>query len=204
MILLYYDIFSQVFLKFKGLKMNVKFDFFYSDPHFFHKNVIKYCDRPFENLNHMHETLIKNYNDTVGENEHCLWVGDCFFSKSVESVKNIMDRLNGFKSLVKGNHDWSDEKMLKMGFDIVCDGMSILIGGVRVQVKHFPFLKGDSSDLKYRHLRVPNDGQFLIHGHTHSKKMFEDRSIHVGVDASGFKPVSVKGIEDYISNVVVF
>ncbi len=47
--------------------------------------------------------------------------------------------------------------------------------------------------------RMPemSDG-FHIHGHTHSKKGFVGRELHVGVDAHDFYPISIKQIEKHI------
>lgn len=55
--------------------MNFKFDgsrvFFTSDTHFNHANIIRYCQRPFKDPAEMNETLITNWNQTVGNEDIC-------------------------------------------------------------------------------------------------------------------------------------
>lgn len=34
--------------------------FLIGDPHFWHRNIIRYCDRPFATVEEMNEALIKN------------------------------------------------------------------------------------------------------------------------------------------------
>lgn len=45
--------------------MNYKYDaehtFFTSDTHFNHANIIRFCNRPFKDVNQMNEVLIENY-----------------------------------------------------------------------------------------------------------------------------------------------
>ena len=43
--------------------------FFTADEHYCHKNIIKFCDRPFSDVSHMHEVLITNHNAVVREND---------------------------------------------------------------------------------------------------------------------------------------
>ena len=52
---------------------------FMSDEHFYHFNVIKYSNRPFKDLNHMHESLISNHNLVVGKNDQVIHAGDFSF-----------------------------------------------------------------------------------------------------------------------------
>ena len=53
--------------------MNYKFDgskvFFTSDTHFYHGNIIRFCNRPFKDVEMMNETIISNWNNTVSQDD---------------------------------------------------------------------------------------------------------------------------------------
>lgn len=72
-----------------------------SDTHFGHKNIIKYCNRPFKDELEMNEVLIENWNKVVKPQDKVYHLGDVFFGKSGQ----VLHRLNGQKRLVLGNHD---------------------------------------------------------------------------------------------------
>lgn len=194
--------------------------FFYSDPHFGHTAVIGFCNRPYANALEMNEDLIKRYNAVVPTDGICIWVGDCFFFGKISS-KEIMDRLNGTKILVRGNHDGKHASMYNLGFSFVCDYVEMIIGGKTVKIKHFPSKYSSNKLWNYIRLeiiakyfrkwwkitkpryfdRYPEpDGRWLIHGHTHSAEKINEKlkSIHVGVDAWDYKPVPYRLIEQIV------
>jgi calcineurin-like phosphoesterase family protein len=51
-------------------------NFFTSDTHYGHANIIKYSSRPFSSVEEMNDALVKKINDKVGVDD-CLWhLGD--------------------------------------------------------------------------------------------------------------------------------
>lgn len=111
---------------------------FTSDPHYGHKNVIKYCLRPFENNWEMEKALVANYNALVKPFDIVYFIGDVFFCGIVQS-KAILKKLNGYKILIRGNHDQKASKMLEIGFDEVHEKLELEINGQKVKLSHFPF-----------------------------------------------------------------
>ena len=54
--------------------------FFVSDTHFFHKNIIKDCDRPFADVDEMNQFMIDRWNEAVGPDDIVIHVGvECVF-----------------------------------------------------------------------------------------------------------------------------
>ena len=80
--------------------------FYTSDLHFGHKNIIKYENRPFNSVEEMDEELIRRWNNKVGKNDEVYILGDFAFA-SGRRVNELLDRLNGRKYLLRGNHDHS-------------------------------------------------------------------------------------------------
>jgi len=68
--------------------------FFTSDNHFGHNNVIKYCNRPFANLDEMHKVMVTNWNDTVNKEDTIYVLGDFSFMNP-NSTNEVLSRLNG-------------------------------------------------------------------------------------------------------------
>jgi calcineurin-like phosphoesterase family protein len=80
-----------------------------SDHHFGHEKtctVFKRADgsplRPFASAEEMDEEMVRRHNERVKPNDKCYFLGDVAIAR--KSLR-ILERLNGDKVLIKGNHD---------------------------------------------------------------------------------------------------
>lgn len=187
---------------------------FSSDTHFGHENIIKYCDRPFKNVDHMNEVIIDNWNSVVSSGDTVYHLGDVALGQIDKSLACV-SRLNGYKILILGNHDrpfmragkadfLSWLKRYEEIFDEVWHWMgnrTVLLNGQEFVVSHFPYTGDHTPTDRHMDARPLDDGITpLIHGHTHIADQHLTYSskgtpqIHVGQDAHSFYPVS----EDWI------
>ena len=80
--------------------------FFSSDQHFGHRNVVKFCNRPFADEKEMGKALIENWNSVVSNDDIVVTMGDIFWFSDSHSIKKCIDKLNGKEIyIVLGNHD---------------------------------------------------------------------------------------------------
>lgn len=162
--------------------------FLTSDQHFWHKNVITYCGRPFTDRDHMNSELVRLHNYTVNPDDFVFMLGDfCFGSKA--KTRQIVGSLRGRKILVRGNHDhWRDDIYVAMGFERVCD--KFWLGNIAkgFWLSHFPY-QGLSCDERVFETQLKDSGDWLLHGHVHHHWKKRDRMINVGVDVWGYRPV---------------
>lgn len=174
---------------------------FTSDLHFSHANIIKYCNRPFADVDEMNAALIRNWNEVVGPNDLVWNLGDVAMGNR-KRIPEYRQQLNGRIHLVRGNHDYG--KQLDC-FDEVHKSAVIELDGVTVELIHNP-----------RH--VKGLGDVALVGHIHNKWAVMPKGtvvpeykahdhfdagftapvdIHnVGVDVRGFRPVSLIQVLD--------
>lgn len=165
-----------------------KDDMFTSDPHWGHTNVIKYCSRPFCCKHQMGEVLIQKWNLAVKPHQRIFVLGDTFFG-SKAFMKRTMARLNGYKILVKGNHDLGRNSMCEVGFDEAyrtADATYEDAGKtLRILMRHVPDRE--------------NSSKYDVHlcGHVHQAWAKSGNIINVGVDIWDFEPKRLKFILDH-------
>ncbi len=109
----------------------------WSDQHFFHKNIISFSERPYDNVVQMNEHLIANYNDYVDENDICIWVGDVGFGGTT-AINELLGKCNGYKILIIGNHDFNGKKLRKLDFDETHLIYTINYPDVNLVFTHYP------------------------------------------------------------------
>lgn len=164
--------------------------FFTSDLHFYHKNVINYCNRPFKDVEEMAEHIIKVWNDTVKPKDKIYVLGD--FSLNPKWSKILVPKLNGYKTLVAGNHDACHisnkksekfvEKYLEEWDDVYKSHTQLTLkDGTFVNLCHLPY--DNQYDTRYSEYKLDNKGTTLLHGHVHGRYIKNGNQIDVGWDA---------------------
>ena len=198
--------------------------FFTSDWHIGHVNSIEFDNRPFKDIDHMHEVLINNFNSSVREQDVTYFLGDMGLTNG-DAIQKVVSRLNGTKVAVIGNHDKGPNSLYNMGFDVVLYGGVLYIAQERVTFSHCPLMgvwRENTMDMKgaaigeYWHgesrekskwFSFEDEGQFHLHGHIHSRKdrdrskKIQGRQIDVGVPANNYRPVSMSSLESLICRI---
>lgn len=147
-----------------------------SDTHFYHNNIIRYCNRPFQDTKEMNDYIIKSWNSVVKENDIVYHHGDFALKCGKEMVRNIANQLNGNIILITGNHDKRSR-----GWFLDC-------GFVKVYKK--PIQVGRYI-LSHQPLENVEYGLINIHGHIHNydKGLDKDKYINVSCEFVDYKPV---------------
>ena len=128
----------------------------------------------------------------------------------------------GRKHLIAGNHDsvhpmhHDSHKWLPIYLDGVFETVQLAAkrriplreGHRTALLSHFPYQGDHAAQQRYTQWRLPDEGDYNIHGHVHSTERISygpsrpvglgewarSVQIHVGVDAWGFRPVSLAEI----------
>lgn len=162
--------------------------FLIGDLHLGHRNIIKYCNRPFKDVEDMTEQLVKNWNSVVGNNDIVYVDGDyalCGKQKIIE----ITERLNGRKRLILGNHDdASISTYREAGFEFVYNHPIVLDDFFIVS--HIP-LVGISENAPFAN----------IFAHVHDDPAYKDcscRSFCVSAERINYTPIEFETIKKLI------
>lgn len=176
-----------------------------SDSHFSHANILTFmvkdwayrcphdqmqCDaackathplkrlRDFASVEEMDETLVERWNAVVKPHHHVYHLGDVVIAKRHLA---IVQRLNGHKRLIPGNHDiYLAQDYLKAGFEKLF-GMRVL------------------DNMLFTHVPVhPNSfGRFKanVHGHVHNNESLPLPYINVCVEVTDYRPVAFEELQ---------
>lgn len=158
---------------------------FTSDWHLGHTNIIKYCNRPFKDVDEMDKTILDNFFSLVKEGDTVYFLGDLTFKNEIVLKVNSLFCRNGIKVFyVKGNHD---AKNYLSDLDI----REVSINGQPITLCHYPMLSWNKSHF----------GAWQLHGHHHNNRvaeMFPGKRCNVAVDNWDFKPVSFEQLKEYM------
>ena len=168
------------------LSFNNKNIYYYvtSDEHFGHKNVIKYDNRPFDNIKEHDKTLIKNWNDLVGNEDVIFCLGD-FGLTSKRYTRSILEQLNGIKYFIKGNHDKKQNIKLFKEFGILLPPIQkIIIHNQLYVLCHYPLESWEGMSAQK---------SIHFHGHVHHDTLRKLKNRHnVNVNFTDYKPINIE------------
>lgn len=153
--------------------------FFTSDLHFGHKNIVKFTERNRFTCAEEHtEWLISLWNTQVKPGDLVYHLGDFSFFKKYEDVHVVLNRLNGQKILLKGNHDSSDHLNQAKEDGLIVRWShyeEIKIADTKVCLMHFPMASWNQQ----------GRGSWHLHGHSHGNLREEHKQgkiLDVGLD----------------------
>lgn len=179
--------------------------FYTSDSHFDHERIIQYSGRPFKDAQEMNEMLIQWWNEIVKPNDHIWHLGDLTMHRKIETIQHrVLNRLNGHKRLIMGNHDLDKAENYLKWFE-------------KVKASHV------HDNILFTHIPVhPRSvGRFaaIIHGHTHAQADYpptvrlENKFVghgakelvpidvpffNLSVERTNYRPVSLSEIKQWI------
>ncbi|MHB1266172.1 MAG: metallophosphoesterase [Acidithiobacillus ferriphilus] len=160
----------------------MKQTYFTSDLHFGHKNIIEFCQRPFDSVEAMDKGLVRAWNNRVEANDTVYVLGDFAFESGVKA-KTMLSRLAGQKILILGNHDRSND-WVGEGWSEVHDALRVEINHTRLYLHHYPL----------RDWPGKWQGTIHLYGHVHGGLEPLPGSMDVGVDSWGGAPVSLNEV----------
>lgn len=160
-----------------GCEKKVKNRFYISDTHFGHANILTFegvegkpC-RVFDSVEEMDETMVDNWNAVVGPQDTIYHLGDVAIKRK---ALHILERLNGRKILIKGNHDIFKLKDYLPHFK---DIRSYVVRDKMI-FSHIPIC-----EFSMERFRVN------VHGHTHTFNLPDPRYINICVEQINYTPL---------------
>ena len=165
--------------------------FLIGDCHFGHRNIIKYCNRPFIDVEDMTRKQISYWNSVVGKNDIVYVVGD-FALCGKQKIIEIGQQLNGRKRLILGNHDQASIEIYRAaGFEFIYNH-HIVIDDFFI-VSHVP-LVGISENTPFAN----------IFAHVHDDPTYKDyscRSFCASAERIKYTPIELDAIKQTMKAV---
>lgn len=152
--------------------------FFTADEHYGHRNIIRYCNRPFASVGEMNEALIKNHNAVVTARDIVIHAGDTFWGPRKRFAERILPHLNGSHIFLRGSHDDVPKDVATM--------WEQAIGDDYVVVCHYAMRTWPRSHY----------GSIQLFGHSHGKLVVPEDALQmdVGVDCCNYTPVAYEQV----------
>ena len=172
--------------------------YFTADTHFYHKAIIKYCNRPARDVEEMNALLVQRWNSAIGPEDEVYHLGDFAFCGKTKAIE-ILEQLNGKKHWILGNHDRQLGKKVGAFFDSIQDYKVLRVHDSyqtdegEFQQYHQPIVLMHFPILSWENMQ---HGTWHLHGHCHGNLApTKACRMDVGVDTNNLFPYSYEQIK---------
>lgn len=194
--------------------------FLTSDLHFGHRAIIRLGKgRPFETIQAHDKALINNWNSVVKPGDLIYVLGDFSIETTIENIRPYLQKLNGNKYLILGNHDRKrihaqlrTENLWQAVYEyttikaIMPDNQKVFF-----RLFHYPILEHDGAFKNQRTV----EKYMHCYGHIHNANDYDAiykelgfPAVHIGVDTSdrfpNTKPYTPIRLEDVYERAKTF
>lgn len=163
---------------------------FSADFHLSHKNIIKYCNRPFASVEEMDAILTRNLEESLKSKDILYFLGDLTLKEPV--ARDFFERFAATEiHFIVGNHDSKGVVKLAEKYCVTVSNLK----EVRIENRHII--------LCHYAMRVWNRSHYnswQLYSHSHAKLEPIGKQYDIGVDNNGFCPISMKKLEGIMEN----
>jgi calcineurin-like phosphoesterase family protein len=187
------------------MEMNTVNTFMTSDLHFRHNKKEIYGPRGFESIEEHDDTIVKNWNETVGKDDIVYVLGDVAMGTDEEEIIKKISSLNGTLYILLGNHDTTNKcKIYEKCPNVVIHQNVytdiIKSGKWSFYLSHCPTIVTGNILISGKEPR-----RICLHGHTHSKDRFEHiqyACYNIALDAHDNRPVNIEDIKNEVRDKI--
>lgn len=177
-------------------------EYFSSDWHLSHKNIIKYDNRPFKTVEEMNHTIMSNVSSQLQKDDDLYYIGDFALTGGSNEMEGFMKSLayTGARLyFIKGNHDKRDtiklyerygtylgeQKKIKILDPEARDGIQEIV------LNHYAMRVWDKS----------HHGVWHLYGHSHHSlpDLKDSLSFDVGINGWDYKLLSYPEVKKIMS-----
>lgn len=152
---------------------------FTSDLHHMHNRIVEFTNRGESTTQENHtQWLTDVWNKNVSSGDLVYHLGDFSFAKKYDDIALFMQKLNGQKIFIKGNHDKRENLDLMVKDGLIAawyDYKEIKLQDIPTVLFHFPIASWHRQ----------SHGALHLHGHCHGNfKDYRGKMLDVGIDSA--------------------
>ncbi len=166
------------------------------DHHYYHHNILHYTRSNFSDILNMNEYIVRKHNETVSKEDIVIFLGDFCFKNS--GIKEMMERMNGHKYLILGNHD--PKSIIKNYPNLGLEG--VFTTPIKIMdnyLSHEPLIDLENMDLSFSLILnefKKESHSINYHGHIHTSDFISLAHKNVTCEMLDYNPLLIGQTEN--------